>query len=557
MLAISSTYVHEFLFIPSAVGNYLRKISSRYEEKDIQCYKTSRAKHKSLKNCFLLKVGERSLEPFPLLEVKNVKKSFLQQPVLKGIDLTVKKGDIFALVGGNGAGKSTFMKILTGLYTYDEGEIKIKGRPVTFFNPSEAHRNGIYLVPQEPLIFPNMTIEENILLGMKQNKRQLRTKLEVLMRKLGWNLQLEERASLLSIAQQQLVEIVRGLIREAEILILDEPTSTLTANEIKSLFVVMKNLSEQGIGMIYITHRLSEIFAIANQVAILRDGVLSNQGKVNEFTYDMLLKGLLPEGYQEMQKEENLYREKAALKRVLQVNGLSSHKFRDISLEVKAGEIVGIAGVVGAGRTELAEALYGITSVTAGNILLEKTEITAWTTKRRIDAGMIYVPEDRAGHGIFSIASVQQNITSVLLYRLSTFFLKQEKESALTNEYIKKFRITVHDTKQRIESLSGGNQQKIVLGKYLACEPKLIILDEPTRGIDAKARLEIYETINKLRENGLAVLLISSDLEEIMNLANRVYVMRNGNIVSHLEQKEISLDCITRTAYGGEEVSKE
>ncbi|PEZ08401.1 sugar ABC transporter ATP-binding protein [Bacillus sp. AFS018417] len=495
------------------------------------------------------------MEQVPLLEVKNVKKAFLQQPVLKGINLTVKKGDIFALVGGNGAGKSTLMKILTGLYTYDEGEIKIKGRSVTFSNPSEAHRNGIYLVPQEPLIFPNMTIEENILLGMRQSKRELRTKLDVLMRQLGWNLRLGERASLLPIAQQQLVEIVRGLIREAEILILDEPTSTLTENEIKSLFVVMKNLKEQGIGMIYITHRFPEIFAIADQVAILRDGVISNQGNANEFTYDILLQGLLPEDYQQIQKRESLYNETASLKQVLQVNHLFSHRFRDISLEVKAGEIVGIAGVVGAGRTELAEVLYGITSATEGNVLLDGNEITMWSTKKRIDAGIIYVPEDRARHGIFSIASVQQNMTSVLLYRLSAFFLNQEKESALTDGYIKNFRIMVHDTNQSIESLSGGNQQKVVLGKYLACQPKLIILDEPTRGIDAKARFEIYETIKELRENGLAVLLISSDLEEIMNLANRVYVMRNGNIVSHLEQEDISLDRITRSAYGGEEVS--
>ncbi|MEI4828470.1 sugar ABC transporter ATP-binding protein [Bacillus sp. FJAT-53711] len=495
------------------------------------------------------------MEQVPLLEVKNVKKAFLQQPVLKGIDLTVKKGDIFALVGGNGAGKSTLMKILTGLYTYDEGEIKIKGRSVTFSSPSEAHRNGIYLVPQEPLIFPNMTIEENILLGMRRSKRELRAKLDVLMRQLRWNLKLGERASLLSIAQQQLVEIVRGLIREAEILILDEPTSTLTANEIKSLFVVMKNLKEQGIGMIYITHRFPEIFAIADQVAILRDGVISNQGNVNEFTYDILLQGLLPEGYQQIQKRESSFNETASLKQVLQVNHLSSHRFRDISLEVKAGEIVGIAGVVGAGRTELAEVLYGITSATEGNVLLDGNEITTWSTKKRIDAGIIYVPEDRAGHGIFPIASVQQNMTSVLLYRLSTFFLNQEKESALTHGYIKNFRIMVHDIHQSIESLSGGNQQKVVLGKYLACQPKLIILDEPTRGIDAKARLEIYDTIKELRENGLAVLLISSDLEEIMNLANRVYVMRNGNIVSHLEQEDISLDRITRSAYGGEGVS--
>ncbi|MDM5189007.1 sugar ABC transporter ATP-binding protein [Bacillus sp. DX4.1] len=497
------------------------------------------------------------MKSVPLLEVTNIKKIFSQQPVLKGITLELRQGEVFALVGGNGAGKSTLMKILTGLYSCDEGEINVKGKTVSFSNTAEAHRNGIYLIPQEPLIFPNMTIEENICIGLKYNKKDIRAKLHALMEQLGWDLKLRTRAYSLSIAQQQLVEILRGLIREAEILILDEPTSTLTAHEIKSLFVVMKNLKEQGIGMIYITHRFPEIFAIADKVAILRDGIIASQGHVSSYTYDMLVAGLLPKGYKPAENQEKSYTDTKSSKQVLEVKDLSSYAFHNVSLQVNAGDIVGIAGVVGSGRTELAEVLYGMIPATNGGVLLEGRPITNWSTKRRLDAGIVYVPEDRAGNGIFSIASVQQNITSVCLYRLSSFFLNLKKESALTESYIQKFRIVVNDTNEEMASLSGGNQQKVVLGKYLACEPRVIILDEPTRGIDAKARLEVYAAIEELKRAGLAILLISSDTEEIIQLANRVYVMRSGELLSQLEGETVSLDQITRLAYGaGEGIDK-
>lgn len=244
------------------------------------------------------------MENVPLLQVKKVSKAFSNQLVLKEVNLQVERGDIYALVGGNGAGKSTLMKILTGLYSYDSGEIYVKGMRQQFLNPKEAHSKGIYLIPQEPLIFSHMTIEENICIGLKENRKKLKVKVQQLLDSLGWDIDLKELGGSLSIAQQQLVEIVRGLIREAEILILDEPTSTLTTHEMKSLFVLLKSLQEKGIGMIYITHRFPEIFEIANKVAILRDGMITNQGDVCDYTYDILMEGLLPKGYKQKEKKE-------------------------------------------------------------------------------------------------------------------------------------------------------------------------------------------------------------------------------------------------------------
>ncbi|WP_141439159.1 sugar ABC transporter ATP-binding protein [Bacillus cereus] len=490
------------------------------------------------------------MENVPLLQVKKMSKAFLNQLVLKEVNLQVERGDIYALVGGNGAGKSTLMKILTGLYSYDDGVMYVKGTKQQFSNPSEAHRKGIYLIPQEPLIFPHMTIEENICIGIKGKRRELKVKVQQLINSLGWDIDLYELGASLSIAQQQLVEIVRGLIREAEILILDEPTSTLTTHEIKSLFVLMKSLQEKGIGMIYITHRFPEIFEIANKVAILRDGMIVSQGDVCDYTYDMLMEGLLPKGYKQEEKRDIVHVTKGT-KKILEVVDVTGHAFENISFTVHTGEIVGIAGIIGSGRTELAEAIFGLKTIKSGSILLEGKSIDTCSLHKRLDEGLVYVPEDRARNGIFSIASVKENIAAASLQQNNRFFINQEKESALVNSFIEQFQIVVQNMNEELTSLSGGNQQKVVLAKYLACNPKIIILDEPTRGIDAKARLEVYETIEKMKREGLAILLISSDVEEIVQLVNRVYVMRYGRFVSHMEKEQLSVNEVTRLAYGG------
>ncbi|WP_140417269.1 sugar ABC transporter ATP-binding protein [Bacillus cereus] len=490
------------------------------------------------------------MESVPLLQIKKMSKAFSNQLVLKEVNLQVERGDIYALVGGNGAGKSTLMKILTGLYSYDSGEMYVKGMRQQFVNPKEAHRKGIYLIPQEPLIFSHMTIEENICIGLKGHRKKLKAKVQQLIESLGWDIDFNELGGSLSIAQQQLVEIIRGLIREAEILILDEPTSTLTTHEMKSLFVLLKSLQEKGIGMIYITHRFPEIFEIANKVAILRDGMITNQGDVCNYTYDILMEGLLPKGYKQKEKKE-VVQETERMKKILEVIDVNGHPFENISLTVHAGEIVGIAGIVGSGRTELAEAIFGLKSIQSGSILLEGKSIDTCSLHKRLSEGLVYVPEDRARNGIFSIASVTENMTAASLQQNNRYFINREKESALVKSFIEQFRIVVPNMNVELASLSGGNQQKVVLAKYLACNPKIIILDEPTRGIDAKARLEVYETIEEMKREGLAILLISSDVEEIVQLANRVYVMRNGQFVSSLEKEQISADEVTRLAYGG------
>ena len=492
-----------------------------------------------------------------LLEIYQMYKQFLGNPVLKGIDITLKPGEIYAIVGGNGAGKSTLMKIITGLYKADSGVLKIRGEQVFFSNTHDAHRYGIYLVPQEPLIFPNMTVEENIMIGLPENKTSVRRKIENIIDRLGWKLDLQKSALSLAIAEQQLVEILRGLVREVEILILDEPTSTLTFGEIESLFKTIKQLTSEGMGVFYITHRFSEIFTLADSVAVLRDGVISAQGPISQFTYEKLLAGLVPENTSSVKTSDDeasipssLGKGQLSSKPALQVSGLYSNRFQDISFRLYPGEILGIAGVVGAGRTELAEAIFGIEPLKRGNVYLEDNEISKLSTRQRINNGLVYVPEDRHLHGIFSITSIKNNITSILLDRLKGLFLPFQQERLLTIKYVSKLKVKATNIDQDLKDLSGGNQQKVVLSKYLAASPKVIMLDEPTRGIDANARNDIYRIIQDLKSQGLAVLLISSDIEEIQNLSDRVIVMHEGSIVKTLEKSEITIDNITTWAFG-------
>jgi AI-2 transport system ATP-binding protein len=490
----------------------------------------------------------------PLLEINQITKQFSGIPVLRGVTMSLQKGEVHALVGGNGAGKSTIMKIITGLYKADGGNLTIKGKPVTFSSTQSAHQHGVYLVPQEPLIFPNMSVEENILIGLPGKNTILKEKIKSITERLGWSLELTRSALSLSIAEQQLVEIIRGLVREAEILILDEPTSTLTFGEIDSLFKTIKQLTNDGLGVFYITHRISELFTLANTVSVLRDGIVSTQGPISEFTYDRILEGLVPESHvqpDEIKSAEPLSNNKSQKHPALIVRNLSGKRFREISFTLYPGEILGIAGVVGAGRTELAEAVFGIHQTQKGSIILEGTIINKLSIRQRINKGLVYVPEDRHSNGIFSITSIQKNITSTILHRLNGLFLPFKQEKKIASKYVTDLKVNATGINQELKDLSGGNQQKVVLSKYLTANPKVIILDEPTRGIDANARKDIYRIIHELKSNGLAVLLISSDIEEIEQLSNKVMIMHEGTLVKTLEKLEINQDSITFWAFGG------
>ncbi|MCD8351577.1 MAG: sugar ABC transporter ATP-binding protein [Planctomycetaceae bacterium] len=486
----------------------------------------------------------------PKLSVRRIRKSFRLNTVLKDINLDIYPGNVVALIGGNGAGKSTLMKIIMGIYKQDDGDIAIDGEKADLANPAAALARGIYLVPQEPMLFPNMTVEENITIGFTENKADLRRRLTDLTAQMNWRVDLTRKAVSLSIAEQQLVEILRGLLRNSRILILDEPTSALTFDEVESLFRIVADLRDKGISIIYITHRLAEVFRIATHVAIMRDGSITLQGPVGNFTRDDLVRGLLPPDAQQRERAERRPPPARTGKPVFSLRGYSGYGFADIDLDVYPGEIVGLAGVVGAGRTELATTIFGRDIVRGGSVVLDGEDITGLSTRAVIDKGVNYVPEDRFLNGIFKISDVAANTSAACLRRLPGLFLPRREEKSLAQRFVDGFRIRVTGLDQPLGSLSGGNQQKVVIGRALSTNPKFIILDEPTRGIDAAARGDVYAIINELKEKGVAILLISSDMEEIVELSDRAVTMYHGRINRRFEKADISQDNLMAAAFG-------
>ena len=486
-----------------------------------------------------------------ILSVRGITKAFGTNSVLKGIDMDIAHGSVVALIGGNGAGKSTLVKIIMGIYQPDDGDIYLEGKQAKLGKPAAALASGIYLVPQEPMLFPNMTVEENVLMGFMEKRTDLHKRLVELLAHLGWSMDLSRKAATLSIAEQQLVELLRGLMRDAKLLILDEPTSSLTFNEVESLFSIVADLKAKGISIIYITHRLTEVFQIADQVLIMRDGVITLDGPVTDFTREMLVAGLLPPNVE-------LNRNAAACKPVsyngiepaLVIEHLSGYGFRDVSLKVYPGEILGLAGVVGAGRTELATSIFGRDVIKSGKVYLDGQDVTGLSTRKMLDAGLNYVAEDRFLNGIFRLSDVAANTTAAYLDHMSRFFINFKEERAITDRFIKAFRTKVTGRDQAIGSLSGGNQQKVVIARSLSTNPKVLILDEPTRGIDAAARGDVYTIIEQLKEQGLAILLISSDMEEIVELSDRAVTMYYGHINSEFAKCDICQDNLMAAAFG-------
>ena len=489
-----------------------------------------------------------------LLSVRGVTKAFGTNKVLKSVALDLEQGEILALIGGNGAGKSTLMKIIMGIYQPDSGEISINGKITAMTKPSVALSSGIYMVPQEPMLFPNMTVEENITMGFNDSQRELRNRLKNIMEDIGWKFDLGRKANSLSIAEQTLVEILRALLREAKVLILDEPTSALTFDEVESFFRVIEDLRKKGIGIIYITHRLAEVFEIATHVSIMVDGIITLHGPVGDFNREMLVKSLMPPNAEHAESKASACKvmNYDGKKPVFELSNFSGYGFNDISLKIYPGEILGVAGVVGAGRTELVSTIFGRDKVLGGRAILDGKDITGMKTKDVLKSGINYVPEDRYLYGIYGISTVGANMSSANLSSktLGNFILNRKNEHALAQTYIDNFRIKVTDQEQLMSSLSGGNQQKVVIGRSLSTKPKLVIMDEPTRGIDAAARGDIYSIIQKLRDEGVAILLVSSDMEEIIELADRAVCVFQGRINAELCKEEITQDNLTSASFG-------
>jgi len=489
----------------------------------------------------------------PLMEVQGISKEFSGVRVLDRISFSLSKGEIFGIIGENGAGKSTLIKIISGIYHPTEGSLIFDGKRVTVRDAEVAQKMGINLIPQEFNLIPEMTVSENIFLGKELrkrlflNQRAMIEKTAVLLNYLRSDISPVARIGSLSVAQKQMVEFAKALASESKLLILDEPTTVLTRKEIDILFEIMRKSKQTGVTMIYISHKLKEVKEICDRVMVLRDGQLISIESSDQFSvHDMATKMVGRELSQVFPPKAKPQEEV-----LLRVSNLSVPScFEDISFDLKKGEILGFAGLVGAGRTELAETLIGLRRKSAGTIFLSGKELHVKDPASAFANGLAYLSEDRQGSGILTAFGIAENITLTSLKRYSKVLLHKKKELAKAQEYVRKFDIKAASLKTRLEFFSGGNQQKVSFAKSLDADPQIIVIDEPTRGIDVQAKHELYRFIHLLVESGLSCMLISSEMEEIIGMSNRVVVMKEGRITGVLTGDQINEEEIMFYATG-------
>ena len=486
------------------------------------------------------------------LKTKNIGKTFSGVNVLRNVDFDLKPGEVHALVGENGAGKSTFVKILSGVYTPTEGKLFLDEKNINITSPIVAQKNGVSLIHQEPQSFSHLSVAENIFMGHMDGNNLSRVKWQEInnrsneiLESIGLKIDPKKIMEGLSIADQQMIEIAGALSKNSKILIMDEPTSPLTPNEVGKLFEIVNKLKSNGMAIIFISHRLEEIRQISDRVTIFRDGDLITTKNINEVSNEEIIKFMIGRNIEETEVKDNQFLKNDEY--VLNVKNLSlSKKFSDISFNLKKGEILGFAGLVGAGRTEVAKSIFGAEKFDDGEIIYNGKSIINNSPNEAINQGFAYVPEDRKQMGIFGPVAVEDNVTSAVPKDISNKLglINSKIVSSITNDYIKKFNIILTSGRQLIEELSGGNQQKCIISKWLLSKPKVLILDEPTRGVDVGVKSEMYEIINQLAEQGTAIILISSELPEILSLSHRIIVMREGKITKILENKEATQENI-------------
>ncbi len=492
----------------------------------------------------------------PLLEVRNLEKSFPGVRALSGVSFDVSAGEVHALLGENGAGKSTLIKIVSGVYQPDAGEILIDGRATRFATPEEAKRARVATIYQELLLFPELTVAENIFLGHAPRARggridwrAMRAEAEALLASLEIDdLAADQIVGALSVGHRQRVEILRALSHDARILIMDEPTAALTESDVKRLFDIVRKLKSRGVGIVYISHRLDELFEIADRVTVLRDGAYVGSRAMAETNAAELVQMMVG------RRIESLFPKSAVPigAPVLEARDLVRRPMtRNVGLTVRAGEIVGLAGLVGSGRSELAQVLFGITPAEDGDIRLMGEAVTIGSPESARARGIAYVPEDRGVQGLVRPMSVLHNFSLAALGSLSRLgFIDRAAERRLAEAGVKRFSVKTSSVDEIAGRLSGGNQQKIVLGKWLANNPKLLILDEPTRGIDVGAKAEIHRLMCELAADGVAILMISSELPEVLGMSDRVLVMREGRLVAEFDRAHATSETVGAAMMG-------
>ena len=486
-----------------------------------------------------------------LLTLSNVAKSFGAVRALKGVSFELRPGEVHALLGENGAGKSTLIKVITGAHHPDAGTIELEGRTLERLNPGSARALGIAAIYQQPALFPDLSVAENIALALENpavarrvhwtNRRKRALEL---LQKLGAEINPEAEVRQLSMPEQQLVEIARSLGAGAKILIMDEPTASLTRKEVELLYAVVRSLRASGVGIIYISHRLEEIFALADRVTVLRDGESIGTNAIDQVNETQLIRMMVGREISTVYPPS----ESEAGKPVLSMRklGCKASGVHDVTLEVRSGEVLGLAGLVGAGRTELARVLFGITPGDAGEIMLSGQPIVVRSPREAVEHGIAYVPEDRRRHGVILEMPVAANVSMGIHRELfGGGFLRMNAERKLAQDYVSRLGIKASSVEAPVATLSGGNQQKVALARWLATKPKVLILDEPTQGVDVGAKAEIHKLIRRLAADGLAVLMISSDLPEVLGMSDRIAVLRGGTVVSVLPGKTSAHDLMS------------
>lgn len=493
----------------------------------------------------------------PMLKMENISKIFPGVKALDKVNVTAYGGEVTALMGENGAGKSTLMKILSGVYEKDEGRIFIEGKEVNIKGIKEAEKLGVTIIHQELSVIPNLTVAQNIFLGSEKvskitrkiDKKLLIERSKLFLEQIGCTVDPEALVKDINVGEKQMVEIAKALTKNSRIIIMDEPTTALTEVETKKLFKVIGNLKEKGLAIIYISHRMEEIFTMCDRVAVLRDGKYAGEAKIDDIDNDKLISMMVGRTIE----DQFPYRKVEKGETILSIKNLTyNNKVKNASFTVNAGELLGIAGLMGAGRTELAKTIFGDFKSESGEIFIDGEKVNITCPRDAINKGICYLPEDRKKEGLILGMSVTENMT---LGNLQTYENKLKRvikslERKDVEDYVKKLRIKTPSTEQLIKNLSGGNQQKVILSKWLLLSPKVLIVDEPTRGIDVGAKKEIYQLLNELKAMGKAIIMISSDLSEVLGISDRVMVMREGEISGELLRSEANQESVMKLAVG-------
>lgn len=483
-----------------------------------------------------------------ILQLQNIKKTYPGVVALNEVDLELKEGEIHGLVGENGAGKSTLIKTCTGATIPDSGKIVIRGMEYTQMNPKLAEKNGLAVIYQEFNLVGELSVAENIFLGrairkgIMIDKKAMEEETEKIFKQFQINIAPDELVKNLTVGYQQLVEIAKAISQNARILIMDEPSAPLTKSEVERLYEMIERLKKTGVTILYISHRLDEIFYLTDRITVLRDGEKVQTLYTKDTNVDQLVTLMVGRELKETYPPRTPCCRDEIL---LEAQHVTGNGLKDISFQIKKGEVLGFAGLIGAGRTELAELIFGVKEKNSGKIYFKGKEIAPKTPREAIDQGIALVPEDRKKLGALLDMEIKSNITMTIMKNISSFsVINKKEEKNIASKYKEELKIKTPFLEQKVKNLSGGNQQKVILGKWLAADSELIILDEPTRGIDVGAKYEIYKLINKLVESGKTVLMISSEMEELMGMSDRIIVLSEGKITGEVRKEEFTQELI-------------